>query len=220
MLKYLSYFLLCFISFSANSNVMITPLSMELDVKKALTTYTMENLSGEEQTYQMNVFARLLNLKGEEVNVETKDLRIFPNKILLKPNQKKRIKVMYLGKKDITSELPFRVIFEPVVVGEKQSGVAFNYRFVTSLYVLPRDAKEKLVANVESGQLHIQNLGNKHAVLRDWGVVFNQGMNNEVIYKEALPTINMLAKSNVVFPLKAGIAPSQFQSIDIISLEK
>ncbi|WP_272159089.1 hypothetical protein [Vibrio algivorus] len=38
-------------------------------------------------------------------------------------------------------------------------------------------------------------------------------------YKETLPTINMLAKSNLVLPIKPGIAPSQVNSIDILEFD-
>ena len=125
---------------------------------------------------------------------------------------------MYLGKKALQNEQSYRVIFEPITVGE-QEGMKFNYRFVTSVYVTPEKAEHNVVAKMDAGKVSIQNLGNKHTVLSNWGLVFNQGSSGEVTYKEALPTINMLAKSNVVLPIKLGIAPSQVNSIDILEFE-
>lgn len=203
----------------AFSNVMITPLSIEMDINKPLSSYTIENKSADQQTYAVKSYFRTIDENGREVNKETKEIRVFPNKILLNSMQSKRIKVMYLGKKTITDEKAYRVVFEPVTVGE-QAGVKFNYKFVTSVYVTPEKAEHNVIVKMNSGKLYIQNLGNKHEVLNNWGLVFNQGTSGEVAYKEPLPPINMLAKSNVVLPLKPGIAPSNVESVDILALEK
>lgn len=197
---------------------MITPLSMDIDIKKPVSSYTIENKSGEQQTYLVKTYYRTMDSTGNEVNEETKELRIFPSKIILNPQQAKRIKVMYLGKKALQNERSYRVIFEPIIVGE-QEGMKFNYRFVTSVYVTPEKAEHNIVATMDAGKVSIQNLGNKHTVLSNWGLVFNQGSSGEVTYKETLPTINMLAKSNLVLPIKPGIAPSQVNSIDILEFD-
>ena len=214
------FFIVTFLySISVLANVMITPLSMDIDIKKPVSSYTIENKSGEQQTYLVKTYYRTMDSMGREINKETKELRIFPSKIILNPSQSKRIKVMYLGKKAIPDERSYRVIFEPITVGE-QEGVKFNYKFVTSVYVTPEKAEHNLVAKMDAGKIYIQNLGNKHAVLNNWGLVFNQGSSGEVTYKDALPTINMLAKSHVVLPIKSGIAPQSVNSIDILEFEK
>lgn len=218
MFKIISLIISSLFSISALANVMITPLSMDIDIKKPVSSYTIENKSGEQQTYLVKTYYRTMDLNGKEVNEETKELRIFPSKIILNPQQSKRIKVMYLGKKALQAEQSYRVIFEPITVGE-QEGVKFNYKFVTSVYVTPEKAEHNIVAKIEAGKVYIQNLGNKHTVLSNWGLVFNQGLSGEVTYKDALPTINMLAKSNLVLPIKPGIAPSQVNSIDILEFE-
>lgn len=198
---------------------MIAPLSMDMDIKKPISSYTIENKSDEQQTYLVKTYYRTMDSTGKEINEETKELRIFPGKIILKPEQSKRIKVMYLGKKALQDERSYRVVFEPITVGE-QEGVKFNYKFVTSVYVAPNKAEHNIVAKMDAGKVSIQNLGNKHGILSNWGLVFNQGLSGEVTYKDSLPTINMLAKSNIVLPLKPGIAPSQVNSIDILEFEK
>lgn len=218
MFKIISLIISSLFSISALANVMITPLSMDIDIKKPVSSYTIENKSGEQQTYLVKTYYRTMDSIGNEVNEDTKELRIFPSKIILNPQQSKRIKVMYLGKKALQDERSYRVIFEPITVGE-QEGVKFNYKFVTSVYVTPEKAEHNIVAKMDAGKVSIQNLGNKHTVLSNWGLVFNQGSSGEVTYKDALPTINMLAKSNLVLPIKPGIAPSQVNSIDILEFE-
>ncbi|WP_027695577.1 fimbria/pilus periplasmic chaperone [Vibrio litoralis] len=218
MFKIIPFIITSLFSISALANVMITPLSMDIDIKKPVSSYTIENKSGEQQTYLVKTYYRTMDSTGNEVNEDTKELRIFPSKIILNPQQSKRIKVMYLGKKALQDERSYRVIFEPITVGE-QEGVKFNYKFVTSVYVTPEKAEHNIVAKMDAGKVSIQNLGNKHTVLSNWGLVFNQGSSGEVTYKDALPTINMLAKSNLVLPIKPGIAPSQVNSIDILEFE-
>lgn len=218
MFKIIPFIITSLFSISALANVMITPLSMDIDIKKPISSYTIENKSGEQQTYLVKTYYRTMDSTGNEVNEDTKELRIFPSKIILNPQQSKRIKVMYLGKKALQDERSYRVIFEPITVGE-QEGMKFNYRFVTSVYVTPEKAEHNIVAKMDAGKVSIQNLGNKHTVLSNWGLVFNQGSSGEVTYKDALPTINMLAKSNLVLPIKPGIAPSQVNSIDILEFE-
>ncbi|GLT13614.1 fimbria/pilus periplasmic chaperone [Vibrio algivorus] len=218
MFKIILFIITSLFSISALANVMITPLSMDIDIKKPVSSYTIENKSGEQQTYLVKTYYRTMDSTGNEVNEETKELRIFPSKIILNPQQAKRIKVMYLGKKALQNERSYRVIFEPIIVGE-QEGMKFNYRFVTSVYVTPEKAEHNIVATMDAGKVSIQNLGNKHTVLSNWGLVFNQGSSGEVTYKETLPTINMLAKSNLVLPIKPGIAPSQVNSIDILEFD-
>lgn len=218
MFKIIPFIITSLFSISALANVMITPLSMDIDIKKPVSSYTIENKSGEQQTYLVKTYYRTMDSTGNEVNEDTKELRIFPSKIILNPQQSKRIKVMYLGKKALQDERSYRVIFEPITVGE-QEGMKFNYRFVTSVYVTPEKAEHNIVAKMDAGKVSIQNLGNKHTVLSNWGLVFNQGSSGEVTYKDALPTINMLAKSNLVLPIKPGIAPSQVNSIDILEFE-
>ncbi|MCF7352720.1 fimbria/pilus periplasmic chaperone [Vibrio sp. CK2-1] len=218
MFKIISFIITSLFSISALANVMITPLSMDIDIKKPVSSYTIENKSGEQQTYLVKTYYRTMDSTGNEVNEDTKELRIFPSKIILNPQQSKRIKVMYLGKKALQDERSYRVIFEPITVGE-QEGMKFNYRFVTSVYVTPEKAEHNIVAKMDAGKVSIQNLGNKHTVLSNWGLVFNLGSSEEVTYKDALPTINMLAKSNLVLPIKPGIAPNQVNSIDILEFE-
>ncbi|TVO32413.1 fimbria/pilus periplasmic chaperone [Vibrio algivorus] len=164
MFKIILFIITSLFSISALANVMITPLSMDIDIKKPVSSYTIENKSGEQQTYLVKTYYRTMDSTGNEVNEETKELRIFPSKIILNPQQAKRIKVMYLGKKALQNERSYRVIFEPIIVGE-QEGMKFNYRFVTSVYVTPEKAEHNIVAMMDAGKVSIQNLGNKHTVL-------------------------------------------------------
>ncbi len=139
--------------FAGNSyaNFNISPLSQSINTKQKSASYTLENLTNQKAAYSIEVSTRTLNSAGEEIRDKTKEIRVFPSKIILEPNQKKRIKVIYLGQRNIVQEKAFRVVFMQLdrdVSESEQRGLNAKFNFHTAFYVTPKDAEPDLNSTI------------------------------------------------------------------------
>ena len=210
-----------FIALPALANFNISPISISLSVGEKSGSYTLENLSQRKAAYQIQAVTREIFSNGEENLKETKLIRIFPSKIILSPGQKKRFKVIYLGKKNIAKEQSFRVLFNSLDLDVsdslKTTGVITKYNFATTFYVTPKDAEADLNTHIVKKnnryQLQLKNLGSKHIILRNWklDLVNNQAKQR---YSGDLPDVNILAGNELYIPL-TGIS-GQYQTANIV----
>jgi len=208
--------ILLFFVGSVQANFNISPLSQSISTKQKSASYTLENLTTRKAAYAVKVSTRTLNSAGEEIREETKEIRVFPSKIILEPQQKKRIKVIYLGKRNIAQEKAFRVVFMQLdrdVTESEQQALNAKFNFHTAFYVTPKNATANLDANLTQGskgpQLALSNRGNKHIILQDWKLRLTSG-EQSIIYEQPLPDVNMLANSKIYIPLS-----NQAKSFDL-----
>lgn len=214
-MKYLTLILLILFTQTSYANFKISPLSQSMDVKKRSASYTLENMTPNSAAYKVTVVQRDLDKKGKELRIPTKELRIFPSKIILKPLEKKRVKVLYLGKRDISIEKSYRIIFTQLdrdVSEDESEGVQSKFNFNTAFYVTPKEAKAEINPSVleykGNKYLSLNNQGNGHIILKDWKLqLSNQGKNR--IYPDELPNINILAGKEVLLPLNKTVAVNQ-----------
>jgi len=186
-----------------------------MDIKKKSASYTLENLTSSSAAYKVTVVQRDLDKNGEELRIPTKELRIFPSKIILKPQEKKRVKVMYLGKRDISIEKSYRVIFTQLdrdVSEEQDQGIQSKFNFNTAFYVTPKEAKADLNPSVLERKgnkyLSLNNRGNRHIILQDWKLLLTE-QDKDNVYPGELPSINILAGKEVLLPLNETVAANQ-----------
>jgi P pilus assembly chaperone PapD len=212
-MKYFTFILLILFTQTSYANFKISPLSQSMDVKKKSASYTLENMTSNNAAYKVTVVERDLNKNGEELRIPTKELRIFPSKIILKPLEKKRVKVLYLGKRDISIEKSYRVIFTQLdrdVSEEQDQGLQSKFNFNTAFYVTPKEAKADLNPSVLEHKgntyLSLNNQGNGHIILQDWKLQLT-GQGN--VYPDELPNINILAGKEVLLPLNKTVAVNQ-----------
>lgn len=199
--------LLLFYIGSVQANFNISPLSQSISTKQKSASYTLENLTNQKAAYEILASTREINSAGEETRHPTKEIRVFPSKIILEPQQKKRIKVIYLGKRNISREKAFRVVFMQLdrdVTENEQQALNSKFNFHTAFYVTPKNAtsdlKSTLSENSQGTQLALSNLGSKHIILQDWQLKLTSG-EQSIMYDQPLPDINMLANSKVFIPL-------------------
>lgn len=192
-----------------SANFSISPMNQELSPKEKTVSYTLENLSTETTGYEIKVTTRSINKDGSELREKTKELRVFPSKVILKAGQKKRIKAMYLGNRNIKNEKAFRVIFSQSdlkVTEENDSGLNTKYEFITALYVTPEKAEAKIKQEVitENGKtwLALNNIGSKHQVLKSWTLSLVDNNGNETNYDKKLPDMNLLSSAKVLLELE------------------
>lgn len=206
-MKVISILCLLFYIGVVQANFNISPLSQSIAVKEKSASYTLENLTDRKAAYQIHVAKRLLDPSGEELREPTKELRVFPSKIILEPNQKKRIKVIYLGKKKLVLEKSFRVVFMQLdrnVTENDDEGINAKFNFHTAFYVTPKNAQADIQATIENDGkgmiLALKNQGNKHMILQDWQLKLSSDQSS-VIYDQPLPDINLLADTQIFLPL-------------------
>ncbi|RJX75308.1 molecular chaperone [Vibrio sinensis] len=216
---FMPIFLLLF-SYTAQANFNISPLSQSISIKDKSASYTLENLTNKKAAYEIKVASRILDQNGKELRDETKEIRVFPSKVILEPQQKKRIKVIYLGKKGITQEKAFRVVFMQLdrdVTEQDQQTFNAKFNFHTAFYVTPVGAKSDLTAQIThentKAQLTLVNQGNKHVILQDWNLKLATDSESQM-YQHKLPDINMLASSRVIIPLEG--VNTRFSQVDIV----
>ncbi len=205
----------------AYANFNISPLSQGIESTQKSASYTLENMTTKKAAYEIEVFSRSVERNGKEVRATTKELRVFPSKIILEPKQKKRIKVIYLGKKNITQEKAYRVVFKQSdrnVSESDQGALNAKFNFHTAFYVTPKGAEADVITVLSSStngkQLSLSNQGNKHIILQDWQLKLQRD-NQETIYGHPLPDINLLANSEIVIPLSNQA--SAYQTAEILT---
>ncbi|WP_194435792.1 fimbrial biogenesis chaperone [Vibrio fluminensis] len=205
----------------AYANFNISPLSQSIDVKKKSASFTLENMTNQKAAYEVQAYARNLDSDGEEVRTKTKEIRVFPSKIILEPKQKKRIKVLYLGKKSIGKEKAYRIVFMQTdrnVSEDDPQGLNAKFNFHTAFYVTPKDAQARLTSNLEqygkNTYLSLSNTGSKHAILQDWQLKLSSGAQSAV-YESPLPDVNMLADTQIRIPLSQQA--HKYQTAEIIT---
>lgn len=207
----------------------------------ATQSFFVENAADKDVAVQVDVYYRTQNGQGEEVRTETDQFSVYPSQIVLKPKQKRTIRVTWLGPKDISKELAFRLIAEelPVDLQKKKAtrtNINFLLKYVASLYVTPEGAKPKVeVKKIERVQvkgrdhlaLTLENAGGAHQVLNEIRLQVSAGGKTVDVNREALKifeTENLLAGGSKTFfiPWPQGL-PEQKDvkvSLDFAVLEK
>lgn len=214
----LSFFLFASLLFTPISyaNFVVSPTQVEVDTKVKIVSYTIENKTDSNSAYKIETFERQLLPNGEEILLDTKDLRAFPSKVIVEAGKKKRIKIMYMGKRDLVAEKPYRVNFiqdDKDVSKEQGNKVNVQFEFFTSLYVQPKGIESKIKTKVvnKSGEwlLHVSNTGTKHHILNNWKIDFSgEG-------SLAMPPVNVLARSQIYLPIGKKLNANSAKSFNI-----
>ncbi|MCA0933947.1 hypothetical protein LCL85_00035 [Vibrio alginolyticus] len=189
------------------ANFIVSPTQVEVDSKVKVVSYTIENKTPNSSAYKIEVFERQLLPSGEEVLLETKDLRAFPSRVIIESGKKKRIKVMYIGKRNLTEERPYRINFiqdDKDVSKDLSNRVNVQFEFFTSLYIQPKNSESnletELVKRDNKWMLHIQNTGTKHHILNGWKIDFGTPLGSV-----DMPPVNVLANSQVYLPVNKNL---------------
>lgn len=179
----------------------VSPIEISFEPKgiNSVQTVTLENSEKESVPIEINVFERR-HVNGQEVRVPTKDFSFFPTRLVLKSNEKRSIRISWMGERDsidpkkleknqflvegnrnLKQEKAYRLEVRQVPVNikrkKKKTGFDFIYNYVASLYVAPVDAKAKIVVKstkrISRNEMtaQIQNLGTSHAILAEYKVI-------------------------------------------------
>lgn len=201
------------ISFAFN----LSPLSQSIEIGKNLNTviYQIENKNKEPIAVESSLKVRNMKEDGKEDLPEVKesDFLIYPTQLILKPGEKRGLKIQYLGNLDIKEELAYRVLVEQLPIDferRKQTGVKLLLRYLGALYVTKDDFKGNIVVSKfestkEDLKFSVKNSGNKHIVFKNLSLEIINGKEKIKLSSEQLEGFigeNILAKMSRVFSVK------------------
>jgi P pilus assembly chaperone PapD len=183
-MKSLILTLLVFLSQGSRA-MSVSPMSNEYGLlgDQTSTVYTVSNPSDLPLAIEVSVKGRTTALRGQEISDESLAVKsmfsIFPAATIIQPKQKKGIRVVYVGPKDLRTEKVFRIVISETPTKTDQSGksaVRMFRKFETTAYVRPKDVSPdlKLISVSDSGSnkllLKFKNIGTAHQLIRKLAV--------------------------------------------------
>lgn len=180
-------------------------------------TFEIENNTSEAIPVVIKVVERIQMPDGGEKLPATSKLKAFPPQLVVPPNDKRSIRVNWLGGSDFKSEKSFRVVAEQVPLdvsvedGKASAGIKMLLRYQAALYVDPgktaaKVTLEKFQIEKESLKLYLENKGSAHQYLKEVAIRFKKGDREISLPKKALQKLegqNVLAGSVRVFTVPA-----------------
>lgn len=198
----------------------LSPLSQSIEIGQNLNTviYQIENKNKEPIAVESSLKIRQMGEDGKEElpDVLDDDFLIYPTQLILKPGEKRGVKVQYLGSLDIKNELAIRVLVEQLPIDfekRKQTGVKLLLRYLGALYVTkdtfkPAPLVKKMEASNEELKFSVENSGLAHVVFKNLKVDIVDGKNSSDKYSlsseqlEGFNGENILAKMTRIFIVK------------------
>lgn len=140
-------------------------------------TFIAENTGEKEVSVEVSAYARSSDIKGEEIRVPTELFMIYPEQFVLKPKQKRAVRVSWMGETDLKSELPFRILFEQLPIKERvnlgqgaSGNIGFSINYMASVYVRPFGVAPQIEVveykklNETTLEIKVVNKGNMHLI--------------------------------------------------------
>lgn len=167
----------------------VSPFTAEISPSgsRARLDYIVENDTSQPTAVQISIVKREQNEDGSETLPQADaDFLVFPTQIILLPNEKRTVRVQWLGTVNPGKELAFRLVAEQLPVDLKPSGDHKNtlqvlVKYLTALYVVPPGihsnlARDLVVERSEPGRdrhgrrtldVYVANHGPAHVQMRD-----------------------------------------------------
>lgn len=154
-----------------------TPMVAEVSPHGEHTSqvFIVENNSKEKIAIQFKITGRSYELEGKEVRNPSSDFMIYPEQMALEANDKRNLRITYIGPKNIQVEKPYRLIATQLPVEfqktQKKSKLNFLLEYVAALYVTPNGVFPLIkvlsahVVNSRKIELEIENQGSRHQLL-------------------------------------------------------
>ena len=156
----------------------LSPLSNSIYIGKSKNTvvYQVTNNSDAPMAIEASIVKREMNENGKENLPKTKKdmFIVYPNQLILKPKEKRGIKVTYLGPKNIPSELSYRIKIEQLPIDfdkKSKTGIKILMKYLGALYVTKEEFKHQIVLKeiVEKENHYlfkVANEGKSHKLLK------------------------------------------------------
>lgn len=178
----------------------VSPIEIEFEPDGTNSTQTirLENDKDKNIPIEIEVLERL-HKNGKEIRKPTKDFSFFPKQLILKPKEKRNIRISWMGERQnidlsktksqqflingnrrIKTEKAYRLEVKQVPVNLKrkrtETGIDFIYNYIASLYVKPVNSKADLIVTrinrLSNNELvaAVSNRGSSHAILAQYSL--------------------------------------------------
>ena len=164
--------------------------------KETSVVYTITNPSEQAVALEISVEARATSVDGKELNDSSAEIKkhfsIFPAATLIPPKQKKGIRVVYVGPKDLDLEKAYRIniVEKPQKDASGGSAVRMLREFRTAAYVAPKGTKADLkiadsaISAAGKLKLTFKNIGNAHQLVQKIVIKMKDDLGNTVTLNE------------------------------------
>lgn len=200
---------------SADSHAFkFSPMSTTIGVKESKNSalFFLENDSEQPIAVTATLLKRVMDKNGVEANQKIEDeLTVYPTQLIIPPNEKRSVKVTWVGKEVPTKEQAFRLVAEQLPIEldkskKQKASIKVLLRYVAALYVAPEEWSsdvqlKKIFTDEKSVSLLLENNGKKHQVLSNLSLKFSGNKVSEFSSDElkGMTGENILAQSERVF---------------------
>lgn len=173
---------LCFlftVLFSVNAFAFkFSPMSATLGIKEKdkSSLFYLENDSDQPIAIQVSILKREMDINGNESNTAIgNEFSLFPSQLIIPPNEKRSVKVTWMGNNQLDKEMAYRLIAEQLPIDlekskNKKASIKVLLRYMAALYVssdqFESDVKLTTLKNAGNKiSFEFENSGKKHQVL-------------------------------------------------------
>ena len=204
--------------------------SVGVKPKTNSTLFFLENDSDQPIAVMTTLLKREMNIEGVETNKPILDeLTIYPSQLIIPANEKRSVKVTWVGKSTPDTEQAYRLVAEQLPIElnkekKKKASIKVLLRYVAALYVEP----EKLSSEVSLKKLEVDdknvsflvtNKGKKHQVLSNLKLkVLGKSMELDSQDLQGMSGENILALSDRVFHFPKNGKFKSIHSTDMVKI--
>lgn len=158
-------------------------VSFAPDGPQATQAFTVENTSNEKIAVEISMAERKMDIDGkEDLPSAAKLFNVFPSQLILEPNATRVVRVTWMGEKNLSRELPYRLIAEQLPVSglkaesKGRAIISILVRYIASIYIDPPGTEAKISVKsvskiVEKNKtmlaVEVVNQGNKHKIINE-----------------------------------------------------
>lgn len=227
-------FILICLFISLNSYAFkFSPMSTSIGVKEKTNAalFYLENDSDQPIAVTAVVFKREMNAEGVEKNEKIEnEMTVYPSQLIIPPNEKRSVKVTWVGKVAPIKEEAYRLVAEQLPIEldknkKKKASIKVLLRYVAALYVEPEGVSsnvnlKKLEVDDKNITLILENTGKKHQVLADLSLKFS-GKKDILLQGDELKGMtgeNILAENERIFRFAKTGKFKDVQSTDKVKI--
>ena len=228
------FFTLLCLLFSLNSYAFkFSPMSTSVGVApgKNSTLFYLENDSDKPIAITASLLKREMSIEGVEANKKIDgELMVYPSQLIIPPNEKRSVKVTWVGKTIPASELSYRLVAEQLPIEleknkNEKASIKVLLRYVAALYVEAEDYKsevnlKKISVDDKNVSFLMSNEGKKHQILANLKIKVSGKKDVELTPEDlkGMTGENILGNSERVFRFPKNGKFKDIQSTDKVKI--
>lgn len=208
---------------SVASAFTLTPMSVTLEPsgQGANQSFQIDNESTEEIAIEISVTGREMEEDGTEHQPKTEEIAkrflIYPQQVILKPGEKRTVRISWTGPAELERELAYRLIAEQLPVDLKKreearaGAIRMLLKYVAAIYVRPKNVRSELTLSAKKIpakksspallELTFKNKGGAHQILHGLHLKFGETLTLAPEKLQEISGQNVLAQSTRRFTI-------------------